>query len=179
MTTAKSERLDAEALVALHRDYELALLRFVEGITKNREVAADVVQVTFARALEIAGAVNPAARKAWLYRVAFNEALAWRRRQRVEQRAVDRLGRGLTETDPGARPESRLDAAERLHRLDQALEQLNPGEQRVVRLRLADDRTFAEIADELGVPLGTVLTRMRRALAKLRGFLPGDQEDYL
>ena len=45
----------------------------------------------------------------------------------------------------------------------------------MVRARVFEEKTFAEIAGESGLPLGTVLTRMRRALEKMRRTLrPGD-----
>jgi DNA-directed RNA polymerase specialized sigma24 family protein len=44
-------------------------------------------------------------------------------------------------------------------------------QQQIVQLRIYDERTFADIAAELGIPLGTALTRMRLALEKLRAAL--------
>ena len=56
-----------------------------------------------------------------------------------------------------------------------ALGGLPEEQRRVVLARVYDDKTFAEIAGEFGLPLGTVLTRMRRALEKLRRTMsPGD-----
>jgi RNA polymerase sigma-70 factor (ECF subfamily) len=54
---------------------------------------------------------------------------------------------------------------------------LLPAEQReVVKRRIHDKQKFVEIAAELQVPLGTVLTRMRAALAKLKGLLGAENE---
>ena len=57
----------------------------------------------------------------------------------------------------------------------QALDRLPIEQRKVVWARMYEDRSFAEIAQESGLPLGTVLTRMRLALEKLRRSLrPGD-----
>ena len=48
-----------------------------------------------------------------------------------------------------------------------ALETLPAEQQQIVKLRIYDELTFAAIAEQLGLPLGTVLTRMRLALKKL------------
>ncbi|MBL8825420.1 MAG: hypothetical protein JNM18_00445, partial [Planctomycetaceae bacterium] len=50
----------------------------------------------------------------------------------------------------------------------QAIEQLPAEQRQVVRLRIYENRTFAEIATALKLPLGTVLTRMQLALKKLK-----------
>ena len=59
--------------------------------------------------------------------------------------------------------------------LRKALGELPAEQGRVVWARMYEDKTFAQIAEEFGLPLGTVLTRMRLALEKLRRTLhPGD-----
>ena len=53
-------------------------------------------------------------------------------------------------------------------KLKELLAELPPDQQHVVRQRMYEGKTFAVIADELNVPLGTVLTRMRLAMEKLQ-----------
>ncbi len=55
-----------------------------------------------------------------------------------------------------------------VERVKQALETLPNQQRTVVRMRIYEEKTFAVIADELGIPLGTVLTRMRLAIKKLQ-----------
>jgi RNA polymerase sigma-70 factor (ECF subfamily) len=50
----------------------------------------------------------------------------------------------------------------------EAIERLTEDQRQVVRMRIYEEKTFAEIAEELGIPLGTALTRMRAALGRLR-----------
>jgi len=71
----------------------------------------------------------------------------------------------------GVLPEQSESSALRQEAIEQvkrAIELLTPAQQQVVRLRIYEDRKFAEIAEELGIPLGTVLTRMRTATQKLQ-----------
>ena len=113
------------------------------------------------------------------YRVALSEALALRRRQGVQSRAYDKLawlGRGPADSE---RPEEISSRREEVDRAKSALEGLPAEQRQVVYLRLYEQKTFAVIAKELNVPLGTVLWRMQAALKRLRERLrPGDDHDH-
>jgi RNA polymerase sigma-70 factor, ECF subfamily len=58
--------------------------------------------------------------------------------------------------------------------VEQAIAQLEPSDQRVLRLRYVDDLTQAEVARRLGVPEGTVKVRLHRARGRLRTLLDAD-----
>lgn len=154
------------------------LRRFVLGMVGDAELAADVVQSTFVKAVEDGGADRAESPKAWLFRVAYREAITARRRRTARDGALRRLADRL----PGvaaAQPDDGLIRAEKIEAVRRALDRLPSEQARVVRARIHDDRTFAEIARDLGVPIGTVLTRMRRALARLRAAVDesGDPDD--
>ena len=73
------------------------------------------------------------------------------------------------------RPDDRVARREDVEAVREALGALSEDQLRVVRARVFEEKTFAQIAGETGLPIGTVLTRMRRALEKLRRTLsPGD-----
>jgi RNA polymerase sigma-70 factor (ECF subfamily) len=142
------------------------------GVTRDRDLAEDLVQVTFTRVLEQGGTVDPMALRAWLYRVALNEALAFRRREQVRERA-DRAG--LTARPDGERlPGDDLVERERAERVRRAVNALPPAMRSVVEARIDEGRTFAQIAEREKLPLGTVLSRMQRALERLRRALEGE-----
>jgi RNA polymerase sigma-70 factor (ECF subfamily) len=65
----------------------------------------------------------------------------------------------------------RLEAVESVR---EALEELPPEQRQVVRMRIYEDKTFATIARELKIPLGTALGRMRAAMIKLKARLSGE-----
>ncbi len=148
---------------------------FVFGIIRDNDFVADVLQTVFRKALEHGGTVEPQSVRAWLTKVAHNEALLLKRKQGVIARAMTKLGGGQSGLDASDLPIAELMRQETAVKVQVAVGQL-PAEQRfVVERRIHGDQTFTEIATELGVPLGTVLTRMRLALAKLRVAL--DDED--
>ena len=63
------------------------------------------------------------------------------------------------------------------HQLQQILKRLPETWQEVVRLRIGQDLTFQQIATQLDIPLGTALTRMRRALERLKSEIDSDEDD--
>jgi RNA polymerase sigma-70 factor (ECF subfamily) len=171
---APDATLDPAAVAALYVEHATELRRFVLGVLRDPDLTGDVLQATFARAVEQGGATRAETRKGWLFRVALHEALAARRRQGVRDRANRRLTALWTPT--GERPEESLIRGETVEAVRQALERLPAEQRQVVRARIDEDKTFAQIAAELNLPLGTVLTRMRLALAKLRrGLETGDE----
>ena len=67
--------------------------------------------------------------------------------------------------------EDRLQASRESERLRSALAQLPPEQQKVLRLAYFDDESHSRISNELGIPLGTVKSRVRLAVAQLRRLL--------
>jgi RNA polymerase sigma factor (sigma-70 family) len=141
---------------------------FVFGMLRNNELVADVLQTVFRKALEQGSGVDSQSVRAWLTRVAHNEALLVKRKQGVDSRAMAKLGAGLAEGDSASLPIDGLIQRETAERVRAAVRRLPPEQRFVVERRIHSDQTFADIAAELGLPLGTVLTRMRLALGKLR-----------
>ena len=131
----------------------------------------DCLQSVMLKAITKGNLVPQAARRAWLFRVAANEAaLLWRRKkatQKVVQEQINGISADTISTVS-------VDAAESLIRQESLLnlrkhfDRLPDASQQILRLKLEEDLTFQQIADSLNIPLGTALTRMRRALQRLR-----------
>ena len=85
--------------------------------------------------------------------------------QMLQQRGWDQ---GKSVSVEVAEPIDQAIQSETSQQLEQALKQLPASWQEVVRLRIHDNLTFQQIADQLEIPLGTALTRMRRAMERLR-----------
>lgn len=137
----------------------------------NPEDARDALQETFVkcwrRRKSIAEVENL---RAWIFRVALNagrdlRGTAWNRRRRP----LDGAEGALPSKD--RLPEADASWREEIRRIHQALTQLRPQEQEVFLLRQNGRLTYEEIAISLNVPVGTVKTRMRLALRKLREVL--------
>jgi RNA polymerase sigma-70 factor (ECF subfamily) len=161
--------VDPERLSTLYTEHGLRMRRFVVGILRDGAAADDIVQIAFAKAVETAGDVHPDALKSWLYRVAMNEAISWRRRVGIDRTATSKLEGRTSRSDE--RPDAGLVRSETVDQVRRALERLPPAERRIVRARVFENRKFVEIAAETKLPLPTVITQMRRALEKLRSHL--------
>ena len=146
------------------------------GLLRNQELAEEVQQAVFTRALEAGHTVQPAKFRGWLFRVANNEAMLLKRREGIDRRAMERLGRTVGTRQTEGSVLDRVSAAEFSEHIRQALKEIPNEQQEVVRLRIYEGLKFAEIAERTGVPLGTVLTRMRLALGRLSKALPNDNE---
>jgi RNA polymerase sigma-70 factor (ECF subfamily) len=147
------------------------LLRALAGLLGSAEDAQDVLQEAFLkcwRARDQVGAVRDL--KAWIFRVGLNAARdlqrnVWRKRARplpeVEPPA----------TRPGQAPGDAVLHGELLTLFRAAVAGLRPEERDVFLLRHQRSLTYDQIADLRGLPVGTVKTRMRAALGRLRSKL--------
>ena len=132
-------------------------------LAKNSADADDLVQDTVERALLFSSQYQPGTNlRAWAQQILFSVFVTRYRRQRRERRALRILA-----TDPcvWTRSESFAppDAMPRLaRRTEQAIHSLPPGFRSVVSLVDMGDRSYREAAIELGLPLGTVMSRLHR-----------------
>lgn len=139
---------------------------FLIGLTRNGEEAEELVQATFSRLVAAGESAGASSLRGWLFRVAHNEVMLARRKAGVRGRGLESAGRSAESLGrfDGAPPAwAVLAQAEDVARVRAALGTLPPEQRHVVERRIYQGRTFAEIAAESGLPLGTVLTRMRLA----------------
>lgn len=173
LTTDESVRIDSAAVTALYAAHAIELRAFLIGVLRDVDLANEALQATFGKVVELGHTAREESLKGWLFRVAFHEALAQRRRRSVEQRSFVRL-RDMLRSGPET-PVDRLERDETARQVRLALGRLGPEQRIIVQKKLYEDKTFAVIARELNLPLGTVLTRMRTALRNLRNDLRGTQ----
>lgn len=167
------EPLDPAEIAALYLEHGGELRRFILGVVRNRELANDVLQATFAKAVERGHESRAETRKAWLFRVALNEALVYKRRHQSHLKATAHLARSDRSADA---PEDSVVRGETVEKVRAALASLPPEQRQVVCLRIYEDKPFADIAQQLQIPLGTVLTRMRLGLQKLRARIESEDK---
>jgi RNA polymerase sigma-70 factor (ECF subfamily) len=140
-------------------------------ILRDRELARDAVQEAFIRAWrDLRGLRDPERFNAWLYRLTVNACLdlARRRRRRVMEVTIDSLEL------PG-----QVDLVGDLARretVDEALRTLDPGHRAVVALHYLLDLPLREVADVLGIPLGTAKSRLHHSLATMRSGVVRDAD---
>lgn len=149
----------------LHSEYAGKLHYLAWAILRDEGLAADAVQEAFALLTERMP-IEPAHRIGWLVKTVQYQALNIRKKRLgAEAVAVEYLQSGRVREEAAGYA---IEREEETARLEQAIAGLPKLQRQVVQLRLAGGKSFAEIATELDVPLGTVLSRMRLALGKLR-----------
>jgi RNA polymerase sigma-70 factor (ECF subfamily) len=165
---------DATAFNELLARHQSRVFGFLVGITGDRALAEDLFQETFVRFAREASRGKIADHPdRWLFAVANRFALdALRRRNRWKLvRDEEEKAAAFEQLGAVAAPDENLTQAETSARLEKAIAALPLEQRQVVLLKKNGNLTFQQIADEQGVPLGTALARMHRALKTLRKHL--------
>ena len=163
-----NERVSTETVRELYEVHSRELLAFLVGVLRDGHAAEEVAQATFGRLLEAGHEARVETIKGWLFKVGFHEAMAFRRRQALQGRMLQKYTARRDPPPANQTSHDELVRREDVAKLKELLAELPPDQQHVVRQRMYEDKTFAVIAQELNVPLGTVLTRMRLAMEKLQ-----------
>ena len=161
---------DRAAFDSLYRRYVRSVFGLALRRLGDRGRAEDAVQETFAAVWRSASSYKPERGPAapWLYAVARN-AITDRLRARTEQPAE------LPETPSAeAGPLERAESSYIAWRVHRAMEELPEHEREVLELAYWSGFSQSEVANYLNIPLGTVKTRTRSALARLAGLLEGE-----
>jgi len=144
------------------------LIRSGSPEVQAEEIAQEVLVTVWRKAAFFDAA--KASASTWIFTIARNLRVDSLRRGGGREALDDAVDFDLMEADePGV--EDRLHASRESARLRGALAQLPPEQQRVLRLAYFDDESHSSISTELGIPLGTVKSRVRLALAQLRRLL--------
>lgn len=141
-----------------------AVYAYGRRLLPSKEDAEDLVQQVFVAAWRQRKRYDPtrASLLTWLLGIARYKAIDRLRRLDRERRVVPE--------DPASPPDEAGLLADRLL-VSEALSWLRPEQQQVLELAFYDDLTHQQIADKLGMPLGTVKSHARRGLQRLRRFL--------
>jgi RNA polymerase sigma-70 factor, ECF subfamily len=161
-----------ERLAKWVREHARAVRGYLLGMVRRPDVADDLLQDVFQRAWQARERYRDEGHeRAYLLRIA-DRLVIDRSRQLGREIHVNDVQ--WQEVEPAADCEMPLDELTRHEtneELTAALDQLTPGQKRVLLLRYFGDLTFEEIADTLDCPLGTALSHCRRGLMTLRKLL--------
>lgn len=147
------------------------LRRFGRALTRHREDADDLVQIALERALAHAGQWQAGTRlDSWLFRIMRN---AWidELRSRTRRDEVP-LPEEADAPALGAVPDRQADALA----VQQAMQRLGEDQRLAVALVLVEGLPYREAAEVLGIPIGTLTSRLARARETLQALLGGGKE---
>ena len=174
---ARAAEGDRDARHELFERHRHAAFRVAVRITGNEEDAFDVVQDSFIKAFEgLSGFQRGASFKTWLLRIVNNRSLDYLRSRKVclAVSLDDGDERGPTgDLLPagGDQPDARLEQHELKKRIEQAMGSLPPEQRSVFGLCAGGELTYGEIAEIVGIPIGTVMSRIYHARRRLRAML--------
>ena len=163
----------------LVRRYESALFHYLWRKLGDYELAEDVFQTTFTQVFAKIRQYEPGRpAKPWLYRIATHQAIdAHRARLRRQPHQAlsalaplpDAASMSLWENLPGseAEPVKQLETAELQQAIRRAVQELPQPFQEVIQLAYFEGLKYQEIAEVLAIPLGTVKSRLHKAMSKL------------
>ncbi len=178
---------DPEAWRSLVEQYARRVFGLLIRQCGDRDLAEEITQSTFVQVVSHIGRYREQGKfEPWLFRIAMNRLRDEMRRRKRQARPMDMTGGRSDENGQWAAVEDKIadrhsthnvqpmdvvSQGEQIVQLRQAITQLNEADQEILYLRHTAGLSFAQIAETLDEPLGTVLARGHRALNKLRKML--------
>ena len=164
---------DQDAFARLVQAYQKPVYNLCLRMVSNPTDAEDLAQEAFVKAWRgLRFYKHEAAFSTWLYRLTSNVCIDFLRRQKktvsltVEEDAPD-----LEVPDAAPLPEEQVLNKEKQHAVAAAMAQLEEEYRLALTLRVVDDLTYEQIAEVLGIKLGTVKSRIARARERMRKML--------
>lgn len=161
---------DSKAGEQLVRRYHQPLIRYLQRLCGNDQLAEELHQQTWLSVLEHSSRFDASSGgggfKAWLFRIATNKANDHWRSHGRERAAKEGLKLVVEQVAPHAG--HRLEGTEQERKLQRAIELLPEAQRQVLLLRYYANLKFVDIAQMLGCPLNTALGRMHKAMLKLK-----------
>jgi RNA polymerase sigma-70 factor (ECF subfamily) len=165
---------EPEAFEELVRHWHRRLLGHVRRQTDGHEDTSDIMQdiwMTVARKLR--RLKDPAGFPQWLYKIARAQCIDWIRKRQRDRKLQDAVAR--EEASNSAEPANDADRSDTKRMLRQAIRRLPAGQSTVLTMFYLDELTVAEISATVGIPEGTVKSRLYHARNHLRQLIERSQ----
>lgn len=173
LIAAVAEHGDREAFEALFRHFAPRIKTFMRRSGANEQRADELAQEALMLVWSKAKLFDPdsAGAAAWIFTIARNLRIdALRRDKRTRTEDTGDIDPEF-HVDEGPSPDAGIAAAETETRVRSALATLPEDQVRVIELSFFEEQAHAQIAETLGIPLGTVKSRLRLAMNRLRSLL--------
>jgi RNA polymerase sigma-70 factor (ECF subfamily) len=175
--TNKWQTGDTAAFEVLFQQYEKLVFKSAYLITGSSEDAEDILQEVFVSVWKSRHTFNPEKAKltTWLHKITVNKCLERRRKKKPALISLENLD--LADKQDGQ--DEVLVKKQENEKLIKAMNSLDAKHRAALVLRYFDDLSYEEISQTLGVPLGTVKSRINQALKLLRGQYSLQQREWL
>lgn len=173
LITAIAAQQDRAAFADLFAYFAPRIKSFMQRSGLTEAKAEELAQETMLAVWRKAGLFDPASAgaAAWIFTIARNLRIDAHRRERRGGTLETSDAEIEFQIDESPQPDLRLATAQSEERIRSALAKLSADQMRVVELSFFDEKAHAEIAAILGIPLGTVKSRLRLAMSRLRTLL--------
>jgi RNA polymerase sigma-70 factor (ECF subfamily) len=166
----------------LIRRYERPIFSLIYRMVRDRELAEDLSQETFVKALNAIDSYRPEYKfSSWIFKIANNAAIDHLRKRELDTLSLEGARDAITPEraeatalqikDRGETPLEEMEARELGSAIERAIAALRPEYRSCILLRHVEDRSYEEIAEIMALPLGTVKTYIHRARAELKDAL--------
>ena len=157
-----------EQTILPHMDAAYNLARW---LTRRDQDAEDVVQEAYLRAFQFFGSFRGGDGRTWLLAIVRNTCYTWLHKNRAPEQTVsfNEAQHGLAPAERG--PEARLLRTEDAEMLHDALRELSVDFREVLVLRELEELSYKEISHVIGIPVGTVMSRLARGRERLQQLL--------
>ncbi|MBN1153959.1 sigma-70 family RNA polymerase sigma factor [candidate division KSB1 bacterium] len=171
---------DQQAYTLILKRYRATIYNLIYKMVRNREETEDLVQEAFIKAFASLDSFNEEyAFSTWLYKIAINNCIDHFRKRRLKTFSIDtpiqsRDGEITREfSDSTFSPDNKILSREKNELIAEAIEKLPEKYRTSILLRHKEERSYEEISQILGIPLGTVKARIFRAREMLKKELKG------
>ena len=182
-----AKRGDRHAFDRLVEGIQGRALVIAQGLVGSREDALELSQEAFLKTYRARASFRDGESfQPWFHRILQNTCFSFlRRRGKLGLTSLDApaggaagdRARGQELADERGSPASLFSMKERARVFQEALGALSPKDRRILELRHFDELSYQEIADRLGIPIGTVMSRLFHAKRRLRARLEGRLEE--
>jgi|688.fasta_scaffold664704_1 RNA polymerase sigma-70 factor (ECF subfamily) len=150
--------MKSEKIEELHNLYSKQLHRYITKMIRDQDAAKDILQETFVALFRFRGEINQNALKSWLYKTAYRFAI--KHKKNKTEKFLDAYSSCLG-------PEDVLMKNETVNIVKGAIDSLPETQRQIIKMKIYENKTFAEISKALKIPIGTALSRERLAKEKI------------